>query len=101
MTGHRRIVFQLRAEEDAARIDRWWRAHRQDARDLFVTELEQAVEGVALAPTLGTPAASRRFLDVRRVLMRKTGYHVYYRVHEDALEVLAVWHAARASGPGV
>lgn len=56
---------------------------------------------VALVPTLGAPAKSERAIGVRRVRLRKTRYHVYYRLREETLEVLAVWHAARGSDPGV
>jgi hypothetical protein len=31
--------------------------------------------------------------------MRRTRYHVYYRVTDDTLEVLAIWHAVRGEGP--
>jgi len=46
-------------------------------------------------PTLGAPAKSERVPEVRRVLLRKTRYHLYYRVRGNALEVLAVWHRDR------
>jgi len=36
-----------------------------------------------------------------RVLLRRTKYHVDYRVRGDVLEVLAVWHGARGVGPGL
>jgi hypothetical protein len=38
---------------------------------------------------------------VRRLLLRATRYHVYYRVREETLEVLALWHATRGTGPGL
>ncbi len=38
---------------------------------------------------------------VRRLLLRATRYHVYYRVRDETLEVLAVWHATRGTGPGL
>jgi ParE-like toxin of type II ParDE toxin-antitoxin system len=63
---------------------------RRGAPDLFVAELERTLAVVALMPTLGAPARSKRLRDVRRVLLKKTRYHVYYRVHGDVLEVLAV-----------
>jgi plasmid stabilization system protein ParE len=31
--------------------------------------------------------------------MRRTRYHVYYRVTGETLEVLAIWHRARGEGP--
>lgn len=82
------------------RIETWWMANRLAASDLFQHELETTMAAVASAPTLGpVSAADYEFPDVRRVLLRRTRYHVYYRVIADVLEVLAIWHAARGEGP--
>lgn len=52
-------------------------------------------------PSLGAPAKAERAPGLRRVLLRRTRYHAYYRVRDEVLEVLAVWHAARGVGPGL
>ncbi len=95
------VVFHPRAAEEADAIDLWWRVNRPAAPDLFNRELEDAVARVASAPTLGRPADPEDpdFPAVRRVLMRRTRYHVYFVVDGDILEVVAVWHAARERGP--
>ena len=95
------IVFQSRATREIEAVDEWWRANRPSAPDLFVTELERMLAAVALMPLLGAPASSERVRGVRRVLLRATRYHVYYRARDATLEVLAVWHAARGTGPGL
>jgi plasmid stabilization system protein ParE len=95
------VVFQRRATREVETIDDWWRANRATAPDLFVVELERMLAAVALMPTLGAPAKSERLRDVRRVMLQKTRYHLYYRVRGNAVEVLAVWHAARGTGPGL
>jgi plasmid stabilization system protein ParE len=94
-----RIVFHPRAVEDALRIDAWWTANRLAAPDLFQRELETTVAAVASSPLLGTISPDDEFRDVRRVLMRRTRYHVYYRTIGEVLEVLAIWHTARGEGP--
>ena len=33
------------------------------------------------------------------MLLRSTGYHVYYTVRDEAVVVLAVWNASRGAGP--
>ena len=66
-----------------------------------IDELERMLAAVALMPALGAPARSERAIGVRRVLLRKTRHHVYYRVRDETIEVLAVWHAARGSEPGM
>lgn len=65
-----------------------------------MSELDRTLAAVALMPMLGAPARSERVAGVRRVLLRKTQHYVYYRVHGERLEVLALWHTARG-GPGV
>jgi plasmid stabilization system protein ParE len=101
MTGTARVVFHTRAAEDAAAIDLWWTINRRAAPDLFRQELEEVVTLVASSPTLGRAADTNDddFPGVRRVLMRRTRYHVYYRVVGEVLEVLAIWHGARGEGP--
>lgn len=82
------------------RIETWWTANRRAAPDLSQRELETTIAAVASAPTLGAVSAvDEEFPDVRRVLLRRTRYHVYYRVIGDVLEVLAIWHTARGEGP--
>ena len=81
-----------------ATIDEWWRANRHKAPDLFVDELADAFALIEAAPTLGRPYASS-VPGVRRVVMRTTRYHVYYRLEGDDIVVLAVWSAVRGRGP--
>jgi plasmid stabilization system protein ParE len=95
------VVFERRAARELEEIVVWWRKNRPSSPDLFVAELEGMLAVVALMPSLGVPARSERARDVRRVLLNKTKYHVYYRVRLGTLAVLSVWHAARGQGPGV
>jgi len=88
--------------EDAVRVEAWWVANRPAALDLFQLELEATVAAAASLPTLGAISPGDDELpDVRRVLMRRTRYYVYYRATADVLEVLAIWHTARGEGPGL
>lgn len=101
MKGPLPVVFQRRAAREIEAVDEWWWANRTTSPDLFASELDAMISAVALMPTLGVPARAERATGVRRVLLRQTRYHVYYRVRDEALEVLAVWHAARGAGPGL
>lgn len=92
MTKRRRLRFQARATDEIVEADRWWRAHR-DSSTLFVDEVTEALQLLAAVPSIGTPSAV--LVGVRRFLLRKTQYHLFYRVHEEELEVLALWHAVR------
>lgn len=81
------------------RIEAWWTTNRLAAPNLFQRELETTVAAVVASPMLGAISRDDDLRDVRRVLMRRTRYHIYYRAAADVLEVLAIWHAARGEGP--
>jgi plasmid stabilization system protein ParE len=93
------VVFLRRASKDVERIDVWWRQHRQSAPDLFLTEVGRALALIATTPALGVAARSHRLPGVRRVLLERTRYHLYFRAVGPTIEVLAVWHSSRRTGP--
>jgi plasmid stabilization system protein ParE len=87
------------AEVQIATVDGWWRTNRAKAPDLFLDELADAFALIEAAPELGRPWTSSEVPGVRRVVMRATRYHVYYRIDGDDVVVLAVWSAVRGRGP--
>jgi plasmid stabilization system protein ParE len=91
------VAFTARATKQTRRALTWWRESRPAAPDLLEQELRSVLALVAAAPMLGAVARDNRIKDVRRVLLRRTRYHVYYRVQVAAgrLEVLALWHTSR------
>jgi toxin ParE1/3/4 len=93
------VALQRRAIREIEEIDAWWRHNRPASPNLFLSELESMLGAAALMPTLGAAVRGDRAPGLRRVLLRRTKYHVYYRVRGEVLEVLAVWHAAREAGP--
>jgi plasmid stabilization system protein ParE len=78
----------------------WWREHR-DAKALFAQEFLAAIRHLRTAPETGTLYAKRRGRAIRRWLMPKTGYHVYYRLdrENDLLVIYSVWGARRGRDP--
>jgi plasmid stabilization system protein ParE len=93
------IVVTPEAQDQARTIGDWWRKERPAAPDLFLEELT-----AAFALLSNTPLAGRRYphatvAEVRRVLLRSSRYHVYYRAQAEDVVVLAVWSAVRGSGP--
>jgi plasmid stabilization system protein ParE len=94
------VVLQRRALREIEEIDAWWRENRLAAPGgLFVEELAVTLSVVALMPTLGARLRGSRASGLRRVLLRRTQHHAYYRVRGEKLVVLAVWHAARGTVP--
>jgi plasmid stabilization system protein ParE len=90
-TADRRIL-------DAAN---WWWENRTAVPDLFIREFVDAVAKLARAPHVGIPYTYPKVADVRRLLMRRTKYHVYYvyRRERDEVWILSVWRAMRGRGP--
>jgi plasmid stabilization system protein ParE len=95
-----KLVFTPEAEQQADECDTWWRENR-DARDLFARELAGARTFLRESPNVGAKYTMLDGFSVRRVLLPKTGTHVYYSVDEDAdlVTVLAVWGAPKGRGP--
>jgi plasmid stabilization system protein ParE len=94
-----RIVVTPEAEEHVRAIEAWWRRERPAAPHLFTEELS-----AAFSLLVGAPQAGRRYphpvvTEVRRILLRSSRYHVYYKLHAEDAIVLAVWSAVRGSGP--
>ncbi len=88
------------AVDHVERIDEWWQLNRHDALELFRDELEAAVDKLRHAPLAGARyEASQRV--IRRILMPRTRYHIYYSVDEAiaVVSVFAVWHSQRGQGP--
>lgn len=76
--------------------------NRAASPDLFLDELSASLDRLARVPETG--AGYGRLVggtEVRRLLLRRSGYHVYYTVRAETPEVLvrAVWHATRGRGP--
>lgn len=94
-----RVVVSPEAEEHARTIDSWWQRERPAAPNLFLEELAAALDLLGGAPLAGRRYPHASVPDVRRILLRSTRYHVYYRLHDSDLVVLAIWSAVRGSGP--
>ena len=98
-----RLIVAPRAEGHIKRISAWWRANRSGAPELFATELADALELLPTNPSLGVGYAERRGVAIRRLLLPRSRYHIYFSYDEAGglIEVRAVWHAVRGRGPSL
>jgi plasmid stabilization system protein ParE len=96
-----RVDYAARAEAQVVAVSLWWAENRRDSPTLFTEELAAVFERLETSPLSGAPFPASRPKDVRRVLLGRSRYHVYYTVDEDAGRVIvrAVWHVARGRGP--
>jgi plasmid stabilization system protein ParE len=94
------VVFTPRAARQIEAASGWWAEHRQAAPDALQEELTATLSLLSDQPTCGVPVAGPQRA-IRRVLLRRVGYHLYYRVlaRGHQLQVVAFWHARRGSSP--
>ncbi len=99
MTRH--VVLVDEAEQQLKRIDRWWLAHRQASPDLFLDEFDQAIDLLSELPDIGSPFKRTNRPGIRRLLLRRSNYWVYY-FHDrrrSIVYILAIWSTFRGSAP--
>ena len=94
-----RILVSPEATAEILEIDTWWRANRDKAPDLFSQELAHVFDTIATLPLAGPLLRGSAVPGVRRAVLRKTRFHVYYRVEGAEVEVLVVWAAMRGGDP--
>jgi plasmid stabilization system protein ParE len=94
-----RVEFSDDAREQAGAASAWWRANRERAPDLFEDELSAAAEHLALSPLLTPVYATVGGGNVRRLLLPRMRYHLYFTIEGDVVVIHAVWHTARGRGP--
>lgn len=77
----------------------WWAEHRPTAPGAVLEDLDRILDLLCVQPAMGTRARRASLSGVRRVTLSRIRYYVYYRVVDDAVQVLAVWHTSRGRGP--
>lgn len=99
MTSPLPIRVSHRAAAQIEEVARWWALHRPAAPDAVQQELDRAFSLLALQPGLGARALNARLEDIRRLHLSRIHYHLYYRATAQGIEVLALWHTSRGTGP--
>jgi plasmid stabilization system protein ParE len=96
------VSFTRRASRRVEEAGRWWRENRAKAPEALREELEQALHLIASQPEVGAIARNVNLAGVRRILLNRVNYYLYYRLRETparCIHVVALWHASRGSGP--
>jgi plasmid stabilization system protein ParE len=94
------VRYSRRAIREIEARDRWWREHR-DAKELLLSELDDALQALLTLPDIGAPYQTRSGKVVLRILLPRSKHHVYFRrePEHDRIMVLSVWGAQRRRGP--
>jgi plasmid stabilization system protein ParE len=79
----------------------WWIENRPKAPEAFAEDVERAFEIISSLPGTGEPVFHSRLKGLRRLLMGRVRYHLYYHVDQEreTVEVLALWHTSRGTTP--
>jgi plasmid stabilization system protein ParE len=96
-----RFKVSRRAQRQIHAAAKWWAENRSAAPALLREELEGAYTLLADFPFAGETVPHSRIAGLRRVLLSRTQYHLYYATpdEEGVIEVLALWHTSRGKQP--
>jgi plasmid stabilization system protein ParE len=86
------VVFGPAAQVELREAADWYSTHLQSVSDRFIAEIEVATERIGDNP-LQFPVV---FKDVRRARLRRFPYGLYFRIHDDAVYVIACFHSSRS-----
>jgi plasmid stabilization system protein ParE len=96
-----RVRIARPAAAQTKEIAAWWAKNRPRAPALFRQELAGVLQLLRTAPEMGAVYPVRGIPGMRRVLLPRTQFHVYYvySAESSRIDVIAVWHAARGKPP--
>lgn len=86
-----RVVFRRPAQEEFEDAVAWYDEQRRGLGEEFLKEVTEAIERAAEHP-LRYPLVLE---GVRRAVLRRFPYAIYFRQRNDLLVVLAVFHGRR------
>lgn len=88
-----RLAFTPRASADVEEAYHWYEDQRAGLGGRFQTEIDRVLYVISTMPEAG-PAVHR---DLRRLLVHRFPYALYYRVTPDLVEVRGCLHSAPTS----
>jgi plasmid stabilization system protein ParE len=78
----------------------WWKRNRDKAPTALADSIDTVVGLIADAPDIGVPCRGPMSEGVRRILLPRVRYHLYYRVIGDpatSVDILSLRHTSRAA----
>jgi toxin ParE1/3/4 len=85
------FIVRPEAEQDIAETFEWYEQQRKGLGDDFLLRVESAFDFLMQDPFSFAPI----YKDIRRTLLRRFPYGVFYFVSDTHIVVLAVMHAKR------
>jgi plasmid stabilization system protein ParE len=96
-----RVRISERAAGDIREAADWWRGNRDKAPHAFAEDIEYALQLLVALPGAGERVYHPTILDLRRLLLSRVRYLLYYSVDAatETVEVLALWHTSKGDRP--
>jgi plasmid stabilization system protein ParE len=85
------VVLTPEAEDELDEAAQWYEQQAAGLGVDLVAKVRVALASIGAIPTIHAPV----YRDIRRAMIRRFPYSVFYRVHPDRIEVLAVFHNRR------
>ncbi|MEM7483552.1 MAG: type II toxin-antitoxin system RelE/ParE family toxin [Acidobacteriota bacterium] len=96
-----RLRVASRAAKQIREAADWWLANRPKAPHAFEEDVEKAFSLISTLPGTGQKVRHAKIRRLRRALLGRVRYYLYYTVDtdEELVKVLAFWHASRRGHP--
>jgi plasmid stabilization system protein ParE len=88
---NRRIVFRPQAEQEVLGAWDWYRERRPETGRAFVDEFNRCIDRIAATPETFPKMEG----EIRRALLRRFPYAIFYRATGEEIVVLACFHVRR------
>jgi plasmid stabilization system protein ParE len=87
----RPLIVNPEAEQDLADAKAWYDGQRDGLGDEFLECVGEALDRIRAVPE----AHAKVFQELRRRLVRRFPYAVFYRIDDDQVTVVAIYHCRR------
>ena len=97
----RNIEFTKLAERQLIAAAAWWRRNRDKAPGAFEEEIQSALLYVTENLSSSTTYHPTRRSGVRRYVIERIRYYIYFRATDEKIQVLRIWHSSRRPPHGL
>jgi len=91
----REIIIAPLANRQIRAARTWWLANSEKAPAAFDESLEETFALLARYADTGILVHSRRRGPIRRLLIERIRYFLFYRVTDRVIEIISFWHTSR------
>ena len=101
MSSPLKLRVSPRALNQIEEAAQWWAGNRPAAPNAIHHDVAEMLTVLWAQPGIGAPARRSGAKGVRRVILPRVRYYIYYRVSETFVDVLAFWHTTWGRQPNV